>query len=286
MIVTSRRRLEGLAVTHHARLVTLTPMTREEGVELLGSRIGNERVRAERAHADEIAELCDGLPLALAVAGTRASMRTRFSLASLASELREGLVALSSHDARTDTSTAFRRSYDALSAGAARLFRLLSLHPSRECTLGAAASLTGGGLRTVRENLAELLDHQLLVEVAPDRYAQYELLRSFAADVSATVDTSEVRSAARARMLEHYLYSADAATALLTPHRRAVILPPPRPGVRPQEFDERTDAADWVVAERSLLPTLDRHLRHHPQGQSFRAHLKAMPATPFPAGRR
>ncbi|WP_238696816.1 BTAD domain-containing putative transcriptional regulator [Streptomyces sp. BBFR25] len=281
VVLTSRRRLEGLAVTHHARLVTLAPMALDEGVELLERRIGSERVRAEQAFAEQIVELCGGLPLTLALAGTRALMRSRFSLASLAAELREGLVALSSRDARTDASTAFRRSYDALSAGAARMLRLLALHPSHEFTLRAAASLAGSDLRTARENLAELADHHLLEEVAPERYTRYELLRSFAADLSAAEDSNDVRSTACARMLEHYLYSANAATALLTPHRRTVILPPPRPGVRPQEFGGRADAADWLVAERFVLPALDRSLSHHPQGETFRQQLKAMLTMPI-----
>ncbi|WP_202557661.1 BTAD domain-containing putative transcriptional regulator [Streptomyces sp. SID5789] len=282
VVVTSRRRLEGLAVTHDARLISLAPLALDEGVELLERRIGPERVRAEPAHAEEIVELCGRLPLTLALAGTRALMRSRFSLASLAAELREGLVALSSGDARTDPSTAFRRSYGALSAGAARTFRLLSLHPSHEVTLRAAASLAGSDLRTAREDLAELTDHHLLEETAPDRYTGCGLLRSFAADLSADADSHDVRSSACARMLEHYLYSADAATALLTPHHRTVILPPPRPGVRPQEFGGRADAARWIVAERFILPALDRGLSRHPQGEGFRRHLKAMLTMSFP----
>jgi hypothetical protein len=55
-------------------------------------------------------------------------------------------------------------------------------------------------------------------------------------------------------MFEHYLYSAEAATALLAPHCGGAILPPPRPGVRPREFGERADAAEWIVAEQYLLP--------------------------------
>ncbi|MGD1217150.1 BTAD domain-containing putative transcriptional regulator [Streptomyces krungchingensis] len=255
-IVASRRRLEGLAVTHDAHILTLEPMTVPEGLQLLERRLGPERIRTEHGSAEEIVELCGGLPLALAVAGTRALSRPGFSLAALASQLRGSLVALSSQDASTDVRSTFRRSYEGLTAGAATLLRLLALHPSRDITLNAAASLAGTDLRTTMEGMAELVDHHLLVEPAPERYTCHDLLRAWAAELSATLDAAGVRSQARARMFEHYLYSADAANALLAPERSTVILPPPRPGVRPETFYGRADAAEWITAERKLLPAL------------------------------
>lgn len=275
-IVTSRRRLEGLAVTDNARIITLDPMTRQEGLELLDRRLGTNRTRAERAAAEELVELCGGLPLALAVAGARALTHPQFPLASLTARLRDtadSLDALSSRDARTSTRDAFHRSYDALSSGAARLFRLLGLHPSRDIALPAAASLAGTDLRRTRQDVAELMDHHFLVELVAGRYTCHELLRTYAAELSSLLDSPSARSDAVARMVEHYLYSAEAATALLAPHRSTVILPPPRPGVRPQHFAGRSDAAEWIVAERYLLPELARSLGHYPRGEAFRRQL-------------
>jgi DNA-binding SARP family transcriptional activator len=244
-VVTSRRRLDGLTVTHDARILTLHPMTGQEGLQLLEHRLGTERVRAERAAAEEIVELCGGLPLALAVTGARASSHPRFPLASLAAELRHGLVALSTQDARTDVRSALRRTYEALSPGAARLFRLLSLHPSGDITREGAAGLAGTGLRAALQHMAELADHHLLVERAPGRFTCHALLRSYAAELSSELDATGVRVQARARMFDHYLHSAEAAAALLAPHRREVILPP-RPrgapaGVQRTHRGRRTD---------------------------------------------
>lgn len=278
-IVTSRRRLEGLAVTDNARVITLDPMTRQEGLEVLDRRLGADRTVAEPSAAEEIVELCGGLPLALAVAVSRALVQPRFGLASLASRLREdrdSLVALSSHDARTDVRKVFARSYAALSGSAATLFRLLCLHPSRDITVRAAASLAGTGLRTAREDIAELTDHHMLVELLPGRYTCHKLLRTYAAALSETLDTSGERSEARARMFEHYLYSAEAATALIAPRRRTVVLPPPRPGVRPQVFRGHTDAAEWMTAERYLLPALVHDVSRHPPAETFRRHLTSV----------
>lgn len=275
-IVTSRRRLEGLAVTDNARIITLDPMTRQEGLELLERRLGTDRARAERAAAEELVELCGGLPLALAVVGARALTRPQFPLASLSVRLRDtadSLDVLSGRDARTSTRDAFHRSYDALNSSAARLFRLLGLHPSRDITLPAAASLAGTDPRTTRQDVAELMDHHLLVELVAGRYTCHELLRTYAAELGSLLDSPDARSEAVARMVEHYLYSAEAATALLAPHRSTVILPPPRPGVRPQRFDGRSDAAEWIVAEQYLLPELARSLGHYPRGEVLRRQL-------------
>jgi hypothetical protein len=275
-IVTSRRRLEGLAVTDNARLITLDPMTRQEGLQLLDRRLGTDRTRAEHAAAEEIVELCGGLPLALAVAAARTLAQPQFTLASLAATLQDTsdtLDVLSGRDARTSPRDAFHRSYEALGSSAARLFRLLDLHPSRGITAPAAASLAGTDLRRTRQDLAELMDHHLLVELVAGRYTCHELLRTYARELSALRDTPAARSEALARMFEHYLYSAEAATALLAPHRSTVILPPPRPGVSPQRFDGCADAAEWIVAEQYLLPELARSVSNHPTGEVFRRRL-------------
>ncbi|MFE3904968.1 BTAD domain-containing putative transcriptional regulator [Streptomyces sp. NPDC059153] len=277
-IVTSRRRLEGLAVTDNARLLPLPAMTGQEGLELLEHRLGADRIRGARTTAEEIVDLCGGLPLALAVVSARALMHPHFPLGALAQHLRDNqdsLVAFSSHDARTDPRSVFSRSYDTLSSGAAALFRLLSLHPSQDITLPAATSLSCTHPRATREYMAELVDRNMIVEQTPGRYACHTLLRSYAAELGRSVDGKEILAEARARMLEHYLHSADAATTLLAPHNSDVVLPPPRVGVRPQRFDDRADAARWIVAERYVLPALIQNVSHCPQVDTFRRQLTA-----------
>ncbi len=189
-VVTSRRRLEGLSVTDNAHVVPLDPLTPQEGLELLELRLGADRVRGE-AGAREIVDLCGGLPLALAVAAARALTYPDFPLGLLARQLREqrdGLAAFAGHDVRTDLRSVFGRSYGALSEGAAQLFRLLGVHPSPDITLTAAVGLAGTEPWATREHLAELVDHHLVTEHAPGRYACHDLLRIFAARMSEAVD--------------------------------------------------------------------------------------------------
>ncbi|MET7694399.1 BTAD domain-containing putative transcriptional regulator [Streptomyces sp. NPDC005483] len=275
-VVTSRRRLEGLSVTDDARIVTLDPMTRAESLELLDRRLGTDRIRAEQAAAEEIVELCGGLPLALAVTSARALLQPRFPLASLAARIQDAddcLDMLSCRDDRTDLRNAIHRSYETLSSSAARLFRLLSLHPSRDIAMPAATSLAGTDPRRTRQDVAELMDHHLLAELTTGRYTCHELLRTYARELCTVLDSPTTRSEALARMFEHYLHSADAAAAHLAPHRGTVLPPPLRPGVRPERFNGRADAAAWIVAEQHLLPELVRSIENHPQDEALHRRL-------------
>ncbi|PSM42934.1 hypothetical protein C6Y14_12145 [Streptomyces dioscori] len=121
--------------------------------------------------------------------------------------------------------------------------------------------------------MAELIDHHLLVEPVAGRYGCQELLRTYAGELSSRLDSAAERSAALFRTFEHYLYSADAAMALLAPHRGRVTVSPPGPGVRPQQFDSAADAAQWIAAEQHLLPELLRRVGHHPHAETLRRRL-------------
>ena len=141
--MTSRNQLSGLAADG-ARLVSLDVLTHQEAVQLLTARIGSTRAAAEPGAIDEIAALCAYLPLALAVAAARAAARPRFPLTELAAELRHAagrLDALDSGDPTVSVRAVFSWSFRQLGNEAARMFRLLGLHPGPDISVRAAASL-------------------------------------------------------------------------------------------------------------------------------------------------
>ena len=148
MLVTSRNQLAGLAAADGARLLSLDVLTHDEAVQLLTARLGAGRAAAEPEAIAEIAGLCACLPLALAVAAARAAARPCFPLAALAAELRDAdgrLDALDSGDPAASVRAVFSWSYQQLSADAARMFRLLGLHPGPDISVPAAASLAAVG---------------------------------------------------------------------------------------------------------------------------------------------
>jgi DNA-binding SARP family transcriptional activator/tetratricopeptide (TPR) repeat protein len=234
VLVTSRRRLGGLVAAEAARPLDIDVLSDQEAAHLLANRLGDDRVAAEPRAVGEILSYCAGLPLALVIIAARAMTHPSDPLHVLATELataRGQLDPLTSDDPYTDLRTVFSWSYRTLSEPAARLFRLLSLHPGGEFAEAAAASLVAELVPPVRRHLAELERARLLGEPVPGRYAFHDLVRAYAGELAATHDPDGDRRAALGRLLDHYLRSAHAAERLLYPHRRAVPIIEPDPRV-------------------------------------------------------
>src|SRR5262249_58321979 len=121
-------------------------------------------------------------PLPRAVVPARAPPHPPLPLRTLADELRgtTGLDALSAGDPATDIRAVFSWSYQALSADAARLFRLLGLHPGPDVATPATASLAALPVARVRPLIAELARANLIVEPTPGRYTLHDLLPAYA----------------------------------------------------------------------------------------------------------
>jgi DNA-binding SARP family transcriptional activator len=255
-IVTSRDRLTGLIARQGARPLSLDVLTQAEARELLTRRLGTARVTSEPDAVEDIIARCARLPLALTVAAARAATNPGFPLAVVAAELREAariLDPLGDADAATDVRAVFSWSYCALSSAAARLFRLLGLHPDADITIATAASLAGIAPDGVRGLLAELTRGHLLAEHRPGRYAFHDLLRAYAAEQAHVHDDDDARQAAVRRLLDHCLHTAHSAATLIDPYFAPVAPPPPRPGVALGEPATAEEALTWFTAERALL---------------------------------
>jgi tetratricopeptide (TPR) repeat protein len=262
VLVTSRNRLSGLVAADGAHPVMLDLLSPAEGRELLVRRLGAGRVDAEPDAVDEIVDRCARLPLALAIVAARAATHPAFGLADLAGELRDTRrrwAALTNDDAATDVGSVFSWSYQALAPDAARLFRLLGLHPGPDLTAPAAASLAGLPPSDVRPLLSALTQAHLLAEPTPGRYALHDLLRDYAAEQALAVDTDEARQAASRRMLDHYLHTAYAADRLLSTLRDPIPIGAPEPGCGPEALADAGQALDWFHAEHHVLLAAVNH---------------------------
>jgi DNA-binding SARP family transcriptional activator/tetratricopeptide (TPR) repeat protein len=256
VLVTSRSQLGGLAATNGARLLTLDVLSHREAVQLLAARLGTARAAAEPGAVGEIADLCACLPLALAVAAARAAARPGFPLAALAAELADSagrLDALDAGDPAASVRTVFSWSYRQLSTGAARMFRLLGLHPGLDISVPAAASLAGLDEPEARAVLGELTRGCLIAEHVPGRYAFHDLLRSYAAGQAHAHDSQPEREAATGRVLDHYLHTARSAAFLLNPALEPVAVAPPGPGTAPGRPADYQQALAWFENEHHVL---------------------------------
>ena len=255
-LVTSRNLLAGLITTGGACPITLDLPPVEEARALLIRRLGADRVSAELSVADAIVAMCARLPLALAIVATRAATQPSLPLAVIAADLREardGLAEFTDPDLASDVRAVFSWSYRQLGPDAARLFRLLGLHPGPDIGPAAAASLAGRSIAEVRPLLVELAHHHLL-ERAPGRYAFHDLLRVYARELAERMDTPADRSGALHRALSHYVQSAYRADRLLNPARDDPVAPPPVPaGVSPDDPSDQHEALAWFLAEHRVL---------------------------------
>jgi len=253
VIVTSRRELAALAAREGARLLQLDVLSEQEANELLVTRLGRERAAAEPWAVTELATLCARLPLALSVVVARAAAAPKLPLSSLAAELTElggRLDALDVGDPAANVRTVLSLSYRHLPDKAARMFRLLGLHPGPDISAAAAASLAGMPVAAARGALRDLTRASLLTEVATGRYAFHDLLRAYAAEQGTPAE--EVAATTR-RMLDHYLHAAHQAHRVLYPGRELIGLDALAPGVTPETFGGKASALAWLEAEYQVL---------------------------------
>ena len=256
VLVTSRSDLAGLAATDGARLLPLGLLTDAQGRQLLASHLGDSTVAADPAAVTELITLCAGLPLALSIAAARAATAPELALAALVARLRDSrtrLDGLSTGEAATDLRAVLSWSLQQLTEPAARMFRLLGLHPGPDVTAAAAASLAGIPLARADQILSELVRANLLTEHLPGRYACHDLLRGYASEQALAQNSDPVHGAALRRAFDYYLHAACTASRAQWPDRAQITVAAPLAAVVAEDFADCQQALDWFGAERLVL---------------------------------
>jgi hypothetical protein len=260
VLVTSRGQLTGLIATNGAHPVPLNLLTGEEARLLLSRRLGADRVAAEPPAVAEIITRCARLPLALSLVAARAAARPAAALRLLADELsdtQQRWQTLTADDPTCDARTVFSWSYHALTPAAARLFRLLGLHPGQDIDALAAASLAGLTADVARPLLAELIQANLLAEHVPGRYTFHDLLHAYASHLSHTIDSQQQRRAATSRVLDHYLHNGHTAALQLGTPNSPLMPEPTQPEVTPDRHTGHEQAMRWFTSEyRTMLSAI------------------------------
>jgi tetratricopeptide (TPR) repeat protein len=258
VVITSRSQLAGLVATAGAVPLSLDVLTETEALDLLASIVGQARVAAEPDAARQLIELCGRLPLALAITAARAATRPRLPLAAVAAGLasaagRLDALQIAGDPLASSVRAALASSYQHLSADAARMLRLLGVHPGPDISLLAAASLAGVPASQAARHLAELTDASLIAQDAAGRYSMHDLVRLYAAEQASLIDSDAERQAATARMLDHYLHTGIGADRLLSPGRKPIAVDPPSAGTLPEHPADDQAAKCWFEAEHRVL---------------------------------
>jgi DNA-binding SARP family transcriptional activator len=259
VIVTSRHSLTGLAAVEGAALTRLGRMTEAEAAEMLVRRVGTGWSTDQDGPVAEIVGLCSALPLALAIVASRAAAMPDLGAADIAGQLRlsrGSLDAFSLFDGGPDIRGVFSWSYRSLTTTAARLFRLLSIHPGPHIGLTAAASLLGEPPAAARSALEELATRQLVSQIRAGRYQMHDLLRIYAGELGHALPADEQE--ARLRLLNYYLHAAYDAERLVNPARRPIEVAELLPGVLAEPIRTEADVHSWRAAEEQVVGGLVR----------------------------
>ncbi|MEV0677695.1 tetratricopeptide repeat protein [Actinosynnema sp. NPDC050436] len=245
VVATSRWRLGGLAVDG-ARFVEVESFDLNSSLELLERAVG-QRVASEPDAARELAHLCGGLPIALSVVGARLSTNPRRTLSKEVGSLRtERLAGLALVD-DVSVEAVLDLSYVDLPPGHAKVYRLCALHPGHSFGVQAAAAAAGEPPREVEAVLADLVEKNLVAEVADERFRFHDLLRLHARR-HADRDSAAQRNAASRRVVEWYLDRLVDADLALRPTRHRVG---PRYRVGAVASAGPRAALEWLEHERA-----------------------------------
>ncbi|MFI6505084.1 BTAD domain-containing putative transcriptional regulator [Nonomuraea typhae] len=237
-LITARAALTTLDAVH----VAVGALDEAESVRMLALLAGAARIAAETDASAEIARLCGYHPLALRIAGARLAARASWSLPRYAQRLRaRRLDELQVADLAVRS--CFATGYEALSAAAARAFRLFGVLDVPEIGIEAAVALLGAEPEAGEAALDELAEARLLEPVGDCRFRMHDLLRVFAGELAVRDDPPDERERAVRRALEWYLGMCRKVHLTVEPHLRS----------GEGAFDDPAEAVEWFETEAPAL---------------------------------
>jgi tetratricopeptide (TPR) repeat protein len=261
VVVTSRRRCDGLVARDAARRLVLGPLSDEPAAALIADAAAEAGVPMSAEQARRLAALCGNLPLALRVVAARLAAHPIRSVEGLLAELadrRTRLAALDIEYADTSVRAALDVSYRGLHPAVGGAFRMLGLAPGPSVDPYVVAALCDTDLPGAIRRLHALAEANLVEETAEHRFGMHDLVRLYAAELAETdrreAHRDHVADRAVRRLLDYYLATCDRARRLLYPPRddldfadRRIALPP---------LAGPADALAWFDAEWSNLAAL------------------------------
>lgn len=258
VVVTSRRRLDGLVARSGARLLPLGTLAPGPASRLIADAAG---VSVTEAQAAELARLCDNLPLALRIVAARLAVQPTRTAEDLVLELRDEhtrLAALDLEDADTSVRAALDVSYRGLHPAIGGAFRMLGLVPGPSADPYAVAALCGTDVPAARRRLRSLAEANLVGEVGNERYVMHDLVRLHARELAVGELSESDAEEALGRLLSYYLCACDQARRLLHPPRDDLDLTARYPRLALPVLVSPGQALDWFDAEWPNLSALLR----------------------------
>ncbi|MCP3803065.1 tetratricopeptide repeat protein [Allokutzneria sp. A3M-2-11 16] len=247
VLVTSRSDLPALQMRPGAHPISLAPLVRRDGVDLLRLHLIGRQAPAQDAVV-ALAERCAGLPLALRIVAALASTRRQRSLTELVEELTGGLHQLDVGEPDGSVRAVFSWSERSLEPQTGEAFRLLGLHPARDIDSFAAAALIGVDVEAAAQALDELAHAYLLARSTESRFGMHDLLREYAGEQAEATLAESARRTAITRLLDYYVTAGAKAMEVLHPPG-AKIEPDWLVDVAVPPLRTSAEAKSWMDAE-------------------------------------
>ncbi|WP_244334308.1 tetratricopeptide repeat protein [Streptomyces seoulensis] len=245
VVAVSRGPLTGIS---DVRPCTLGGMDTKSAVELLTRHTGSVRVTVDPRSAENLAEICEGQPAALTLAGGWLAARPQTAVSDLAKRLH------TDPDDGPVLARVLGLVHDGLPASTARTLRLLTQAPAGTVDAQTASALAGCSLKAAHTALRELATLGLLRPVVGP-LPEYDIPGCLHPLLRALAESNERPAElqlARARLLERdvrLLQSCRASAETDSPQAREKLQALP-PAVR---FPSSGAAAEWLAARRPAL---------------------------------
>lgn len=249
-LVTSRPPLGVVSADVH---VDLGELGEGEARSLLAAIAGPARIDTEPDAVDAVVQACQGLPLALRIAGGRLASRPSWNVADLARRLRGESRLDVLEIGELSIRATITASLQALSRSDAERFTLLAAMPGSTADVEAAAVAWGASEVEARGCLERLVDARLVDSGAPDEYRWHDLVDDY---VRASASADDVHDARRT-LTRYYLRSVYNGWPVLRPDSEATEDAPWFPhDVHGRTFANQEDLHSWLHPRWTFLTSL------------------------------
>ncbi|WP_181772235.1 AfsR/SARP family transcriptional regulator [Amycolatopsis pittospori] len=256
-LVTSRSRLDGLAVSNAAKLRVLGTLAPGDAVRLIEELAGPAGFDLNHA----LARLCGYLPLALRIAGARLAASAQWSAQDLVDELgneRTRLAALDVEGPDDGVRAAFDVSFRGLPPDVANTFLRLGVVQCVSAGSYLTAAIGGITVAEARRHLRVLAAHNLLAETGRDAFVPHDLVRLFLRELAEKELDESDREDVLSRSVRFYQAVADRARRKML----RIVDPLDFTGLltdaQAPSINSFSEAQDWFAAEwENLVEVLE-----------------------------
>lgn len=234
------------------RVLPLEGLPGEAVRDLFEDLVGTERTGTEPGALDQLVGLCAGSPLIASHAAGTLYDKPYLRLGELAGRMKaQGRLPALKDGQDEDVVSPFEAFYRELSPPAARLYRVIGMHPVQDFDLGLVTAVFAERPADGLEGLEELAARGIVRRDRRGRYVMQDLTYEHARLAAARDESVAEQRRVRGRIADYYLRSAIAASQFLSQRWTLGPLYDEEPPFPLPDFRARTDARTAADSARA-----------------------------------